>query len=182
MVSIQILAESNQEEPIQPSLTVEGGRLRGVILHKLMEELLTGELEESPRPVTSRAGLLLEQLAAESSHGNPPEAKELANTALRTLQLPEIKPFRNQFTAELPIYGAVPGSPDHLIAGRADAFAQSEDGTKLVFDWKSDVAPKAAERAAYRRQLGQYLHALGAERGAVVYMTSGRVDWITPSN
>jgi CRISPR-associated exonuclease Cas4 len=182
VVPIQILTESDQGEPLQPSLTVEGGRLRGVILHKLMEELLTGELEESPDAVTSRARLLLEQLVAASSSGNPPDAKELANTALRTLQLPEIKPFRNKLTAEMPIYGAVSGNPDHLIAGRADAFAQSEDGTKIVFDWKSDIAPKDAERAAYKRQLGQYLHAVGAERGAVVYMTSGRVDWIAAAH
>jgi ATP-dependent exoDNAse (exonuclease V) beta subunit len=40
VVPIQILTESDQGEPLQPSLAVEGGRLRGVILHKLMEELL----------------------------------------------------------------------------------------------------------------------------------------------
>jgi CRISPR-associated exonuclease Cas4 len=182
VVPIQILTESDEGEPLQPSLAVEGGRSRGVILHKLMEELLTGELDESTDAATSRARLLLEQLAAASPASNRPEAKELANTALRTLQLPEIKPLRNQLTAEMPIYSAVSGKPDHLIVGRADAVAQSEDGSKIVFDWKSDISPKTAERAAYRQQLGQYLHALGAERGAVVYMTSGRVDWITPSN
>jgi CRISPR-associated exonuclease Cas4 len=47
-----------------------------------------------------------------------------------------------------------------------------------VFDWKSDVDPDAAARADYANQLGQYVHVLGAERGAVLYMTSGRVEWI----
>ncbi|WP_247789385.1 hypothetical protein [Bradyrhizobium sp. 155] len=46
------------------------------------------------------------------------------------------------------------------------------------FDWKSDVAPKEAEFAAYRNQLGQYLRAVGARKGAIVYMTTGKVDWV----
>jgi len=33
--------------------------------------------------------------------------------------------------------------------------------------------------AVYRQQLGQYLHVIGAKRGAIVYMTSGRLDWVT---
>jgi hypothetical protein len=55
----------------------------------------------------------------------------------------------------------------------------------IVFDWKSDVDPDAASRADYANQLRQYVHVLGADRdvlgadrGAVVYMTSGRVEWI----
>ena len=98
----------------------------------------------------------------------------MASTALRTLPLPEIKPFRDRLTAEVPIYGAAPTGSNRLIAGRADAVARTEDGSMVVFDWKSDVAPKDAERAAYRQQLGQYLHVTGARRGAVVYMTTGR--------
>jgi CRISPR-associated exonuclease Cas4 len=68
-----------------------------------------------------------------------------------------------------------------LIAGRADALAKSGDESVVAFDWKSDVAPKDADRSAYRQQLGQYLHVIGARRGAVVYMTSGRIEWITSS-
>jgi CRISPR-associated exonuclease Cas4 len=140
---------------------------------------VTGELEESLHDVTSRAKFLLDQLVGARFPGDPPDADELATTALRTLKLPEIKPYRNSLTAEVPIYGAAPTRPNQLIAGRADAVAQSEDGGTVVFDWKSDIAPKDAERAAYRHQLGQYLHVIGARRGAVVYMTSGRLDWIT---
>jgi hypothetical protein len=43
---------------------------------------------------------------------------------------------------------------------------------KVVFDWKSDVAPLDADGGAYRQQLGQYLHVLGAQRGAIVYPLS----------
>jgi hypothetical protein len=29
--------------------------------------------------------------------------------------------------------------------------------------------------------LGQYIHVLGAERGAIVYMTIGQVQWVSAS-
>ena len=58
--------------------------------------------------------------------------------------------------------------------------ALTDDGGKVVFDWKSDVAPNDDAKSAYREQLSQYLRILGAQKGALVYMTSGRVDWITP--
>jgi CRISPR-associated exonuclease Cas4 len=182
VIPIQMPSAPDEEEPVQPPNSVEGSRMRGVLLHKLMEELVTGELEEVGDAVTSRARLLLDQLIEPDGPGHPPDPEELANTALRTIQLPEIKPFRKSLTAEMPIYGASPANPDHLIGGRADAVAQAEDGSRVVFDWKSDIAPMDADRAAYRQQIGQYLHVIGARRGAVVYMTSGRVDWVSASH
>ena len=59
-------------EPLQPSSVDEGGRMRGVILHKLMEELMTGELEERLDDVKSRAAFLLEQLTSEALAANSP--------------------------------------------------------------------------------------------------------------
>jgi CRISPR-associated exonuclease Cas4 len=176
-ITIQVPSEPGQEEPLVPPSTVEGSRLRGVILHKLMEELITGELEENLDVAISRARQLLEQLASPSHGRSAPDPDELANTALRTLRLPEIEPFRSRLTAEIPIYGTTSTGSNRLIAGRADALAKSHDESVVAFDWKSDVAPKDADRSAYRQQLGQYLHVIGARRGAVVYMTSGEVDW-----
>jgi CRISPR-associated exonuclease Cas4 len=180
VIADQISPEMGDEEPLRPVPIVQGGRTRGILLHKLMEELLTGELEEDMEAVTLRARILRDQLAS-SSCDNPLDVDELANTALRTLQLPDIKPFRDGLIAEVPIHGVAPAGPDHLIAGRADAMAQAHDGGRIVFDWKSDVSPDASERTTYRQQLAQYLHAIGAQRGAVVYMTSGHVDWVLAS-
>jgi CRISPR-associated exonuclease Cas4 len=170
-----------EEGPLQPSSVIEGGRTRGVILHKLLEELLTGELEERVDDVKSRAAFLLEQLTTEALAANSPRIEEMAGTALRTLSLPELIPFRDRLVPEVPIYGAAPTSG--LIVGRADAVARTEEGSLVVFDWKSDVAPREAERSAYRQQLRQYLHVLDAQRGAVVYLTSGNIDWtVRPEN
>ncbi|MVT64839.1 AAA family ATPase [Bradyrhizobium pachyrhizi] len=173
VVPIQLSTPQDEGGPLQPSLTIEGGRTRGVILHKLMEELLTGELDGSFSAVKSRADVLRKQLDAST-----PDPEEMASTALRTLSLAELQPFQGALTAEVTIYGVAPISVQVLIVGRADAVARVGDGSLVVFDWKSDIAPKESDRSAYRQQLAQYMHVIGAQRGAIVYMTSGYVDWI----
>jgi hypothetical protein len=55
---------------------------------------------------------------------------------------------------------------------------------RIVFDWKSDVAPDASARASYASQIAQYTNILGtnilgAERGAVIYMSLGQVQWVS---
>jgi CRISPR-associated exonuclease Cas4 len=48
----------------------------------------------------------------------------------------------------------------------------------VVFDWKSDVAPTPADRQTYAAQLLEYMEAVGASRGAVVYLTLRELVWI----
>lgn len=172
--------QSAEEAVIETAATIGGGRLRGVVLHKLMEELATGELAANAGETEERADLLCRQLAAETTTSGRPDPAEMANTALRTFAHPELAPFRDRLASEVPLYGAA-ARPGELIAGRADAVARANDGALVAFDWKSDVAPSERDRSAYRAQLAQYMRALGAQRGAVVYMTSGLIDWITPT-
>ncbi|MBR0777296.1 UvrD-helicase domain-containing protein [Bradyrhizobium diazoefficiens] len=171
-------AEAAEEGPLHPVPVLEGGRIRGILLHKLMEELITGELEENPDAAVSRAAILRNQLFSTSQPDASLDISELAGTALRIFQLPEINPFRSSLIAEVPIHAVATTGPDHLVSGRADAVAQDEDGSIVVFDWKSDIAPKQADRTTYRQQLCSYPEAIGSRRGAIVYMTSGRVDWV----
>jgi CRISPR-associated exonuclease Cas4 len=63
-----------------------------------------------------------------------------------------------------------------------DAVRYKDRRAYIVFDWKSDIAPESASRDAYARQLALYVDVLGAERGAVVYMTSGQIEWVTPAD
>jgi CRISPR-associated exonuclease Cas4 len=67
------------------------------------------------------------------------------------------------------------------VSGRADAVRYHEGRARIVFDWKSDLAPDAAARLAYARQLAIYVDVLHAERGAIVYMTSGQIQWVDPA-
>jgi CRISPR-associated exonuclease Cas4 len=155
---------------------VQGSTIRGIVLHKILEELLMGELEEIQSEVSSRARSLLQDLSTSASSGNP-DPNEMAMTALRTLALPGIAERREKLIAEIPVYAWLPET-GALLSGRADAIAVDAGVPESVFDWKSDVAPTERDRAVYRAQLLDYAKAIGARRGAVVYMSLGQVHWI----
>lgn len=150
---------------------IGAGRVRGLVLHKLMEELLTGELPPQG-DVAERAECLRDELLAiEPMAGLPPDPGELAATALRTYWLPHVQSLLPHLVPELPIWGAVEAG---LLAGRVDAIA-IEDGQVLeVLDWKSDRDP-SVNRVAYVQQLQHYLEATAAPRGNLVFMTTGEV-------
>jgi hypothetical protein len=165
-------------EFVQP---VRAGRLRGVLLHKLMEEFLTGELDEDEGAAGRRGRALLDQLAGMSLEGDDllPDPREAASTALRTLRFPEIAALRPTLRAETTIWSA---TDTNYLAGRADAVSVVDGHVQAVLDWKGDVAPTARDRAGYRGQLAEYLRATGALRGALVYMSLGEVEWVEGAN
>jgi hypothetical protein len=159
-------------------LGVGAGALRGIILHKLIEEFLTGELVSTKKAATARADVLLTQLVSGGGDNGPrPEPLEMADTALRTLALPEIAVLRPYLVPELAIWAA---RDTYLVAGRADALAMRENKIDVAVDWKSDVKPTTSIRAAYAGQLRDYLQATGAARGALVFMSLGEVVWVEP--
>jgi CRISPR-associated exonuclease Cas4 len=167
------------EQPIEPVSVQGAGTARGIVLHKIMEELVTGEVEADADAIRQRSMLLVKQLYGAAAPESALDANELAETALRTWALPELVSNRTGLIAEVPVYGRLDGDGDRLVAGRADAVGYLAGRPDIVFDWKSDVDPDAASRVDYANQLGQYVHVLGAERGAVVYMTSGRIEWVS---
>ena len=124
--------------------------------------------------------MLLAQLGPPEA-GAPPDPEEIAATALRTLSLPGIAEHRGALVPEVALYGARDASAT-LMAGRADAVAVTGGRPVVVFDWKSDVAPTAADRQTYAGQLLEYMEAVGAPRGAVVYLTLRELDWIAAHN
>lgn len=162
-----------------PATIVEGaGRLRGLVLHKLMEEVLTGEVAEEPLALALRAEELTAQLAEQMEAAGPlPAAKEMAQTVLATLAMPDIMAVRDRLHPELSLYAEL--GPNDLLAGRADAVACDEAGAAdIVFDWKSDVDPTDLITADHASQLSAYLEVTGAQRGALVYMTRREIRWI----
>lgn len=168
------------EELLETPRPVGSGRIRGILLHKLLEELLTTELPHDAAAASLRAAELADQLMAlECDAGERPDPKECAATALRARTLPGIAELWSRLEPEVPIYAA--SADGTLLAGRADAIAFTAGSPEVVLDWKSDVAPTAAEHAAYLGQLGDYLRAFGAPRGALVYLTRGEVVWLDAS-
>jgi CRISPR-associated exonuclease Cas4 len=170
-----VVAESIAEHPD----VVGAGALRGIILHKLMEELLTGELLTNKEAAAARADVLLSQLVSGVDNERPrPEPTEMAETALRALALPEIAALKPFLVPEMAIWAARNG---YLVAGRADALAIRDDKINVAIDWKSDINPTASVRAAYTGQLRDYLEATGAGRGALVFLSLGEVVWVEPA-
>jgi hypothetical protein len=108
-----------------------------------------------------------------------PDPDEIAGTTLRTLALPEIAAIRPGLIPEWPIYAIHENQTEPTaLAGRIDAILLEDGQPAVVVDWKSDLAPSEEDVREHTRQLGDYLQATGAPRGALVYMTSGSVRWV----
>lgn len=163
---------------------VRGGRERGLILHKLMEEILTGETDECHSALAVRAEELIRAIgripAVDPAAGLAPE--ELAGCVARTLALPQIAALRPTLLAEFPVY-AIRGEDTDLVAtaGIADALTVSDGRPAVIVDWKSDVNPDHQSIEHYRSQVRTYLDVTGAECGLIVLMTSGTVITVMPS-
>ena len=176
-------ARQPNDEAERPS--VQGGRDRGLILHKLLEEVLTGETAEDSAALTDRARSLITALGRpeteDPTQGLAPG--ELAGCVTRTLALPEIAALRPILTPELPVYAAVLlDEVEQATAGIADAIALGPDGTpQVVIDWKSDVQPAPETVNHYRAQVRAYLDITGAARGLIVLVTTGDIIAVAPS-
>jgi exodeoxyribonuclease-5 len=179
-----LLFTDSANEPIEESLpvNVQGGRERGLLLHKLIEEVLTGETEETEKALCERAATLILALGCsikDQALGLSPT--ELANSVLRTLALPEVAALRPGLMPEFPVYSAAMNlDQEEVIVGFADAIAFDPSGVpQVVVDWKSDVAPSTETIEHYRSQVRTYLDTTGGERGLIVLMTPGTVIPVT---
>lgn len=158
---------------------VLGSRERGLIIHKLIEEVLTGETEETMPALTARAGVLVQAMgrpvANDPALGLAPA--ELAGCVVRVFELPEIVALRPCLKPEFPVYASTAtGAQELVTAGVVDAIAFGPEGAPTVIvDWKSDVDPSAETIEHYRAQVRAYLDMTEAERGLVVLATRGAV-------
>ncbi|MDP3177225.1 MAG: UvrD-helicase domain-containing protein [Spirochaetaceae bacterium] len=178
-------ADDDQPQEMETTVVVQGGRERGLILHKLMEEVLAGETSDDMATLEQRAGDLIRALGR-FPVANPAtglSAEELAGCVARTLALPEIATLRSGLLAEFPVYAArADDGEETATAGIADALTLAADGRPaVVVDWKSDVNPNPQTLDHYRSQVRAYLDMTGAERGLIVLMTTGIVITVSPS-
>jgi len=158
---------------------IQGGRERGLILHKLIEEVLTGETAEAQLELVARAETQIRALSLpvldDPAQGLAPA--EIAGCVLRALSLPQVTALRRGLVPEFAVYGSSDGDThEEATAGIVDAVVFGPDGTpETVIDWKSDVDPSQETLEHYRSQIGVYLEVTGAERGLVVLVTNGMV-------
>jgi hypothetical protein len=174
------VASTNSDEVVEIEMPIGAGRERGLALHKLMEEVLSGELTEDIAALSQRAGQLVKEVAPADTRALRPDPDEIAATVQRTLQIPQIVELRAHLISELPVYGLIEGDPEPIaLAGRVDAAAVVAGRIEAVLDWKSDVAPTEVDIRNHAGQIQDYLRVTGAASGVLVYMTSGTVRRIT---
>lgn len=185
--AVEIWAARDERQPDDEAErpSIQGGRERGLILHKLFEEVLTGETAPDSAALTDRALTLIAALGRppveDPSQGLSPA--ELAGCVVRTLALPEIAELRLVLTPELPVYAsALLDEVEQATAGVADAIGRGHDGTpQVVIDWKSDVQATPETVDHYRAQVRANLDMTGAARGLIVLVTTGEIIAVTPS-
>ena len=160
---------------------LHGSLARGLVLHKLIEEVLTGETAEDAAALEARAIELTAQLDDTPGTDSLDEA-EAARTVLRGLALAPIRAVRGRLVPECAVASSVlTDGVEQVTLGAADAVVREADGTlSLVVDWKSDVDPAPATVEAYRAQVRAYLSATGAPEGMVVFLTGGTVNRVYP--
>jgi len=72
-------------------------------------------------------------------------------------------------------------SQEIATAAIADALTLTADGRpRVVIDWKSDVAPEPVTIKHYLSQVRAYLDITGAERGMIVFVTTGTIIHVSP--
>ena len=176
-------ARQPDDEAVPPS--IQGGRERGLILHKLLEEVLTGETPDDTSALTERARALIvaigKTVVDDPAKGLSPS--EIAGCVTRTLALPEIVELRPTLAPEFPVYAStVVDDVEQATAGITDVTSFGPDGKpQVVIDWKSDVQPTAETINHYRAQVANYLDVTGTKRGLIVLVTSGEILTVMPS-
>ena len=185
---ISIWAESadNQSSEIEAEVAIQGGSDRGLILHKLMEEVLTGEIEATVETLVKRADTLIRARGCKpvSDPAKGLSAEEMANCVVQTLMIPEVESLRTNLLAEFPVYATQTVDGEELaMAGIVDALTLTDEGNPaVVVDWKSDIAPDPKTLEHYQMQVQTYLEMTGAERGLIVLMTTGNVITVFPQS
>jgi exodeoxyribonuclease-5 len=183
-----------------PSVLVRGSAQRGNILHKMMEEVVTGEISDFGPSLDDRAAELVTQIESDPVKAKALELdhSELARCIRRTVKIKAVSELLDRLVPEVVVGRSI--EFDHcetVIYGVADAvafangksarttleaaeFANGSGIVDVVVDWKSDVNPSKDAIQHYRDQVRSYMKSVKAKRGLIVLMTSGEVIEVTP--
>ncbi len=179
------LAQLDGQDMSEPSLTrhLKPGTARGILLHKLMEELINGETPPQLEALESRAAELARYLEVE---GDGLDAPAIGAMAHDTWRLPQVEALHGRLLAEVEVAGmeADPQNPNVQVywSGIADAVVTADDGSiTTVIDWKSDWNPSNEVLDHYQDQLRAYLRLTGAREGLLVLSALGKVVPVSPN-
>jgi ATP-dependent exoDNAse (exonuclease V) beta subunit len=158
-------------------LPVGAGPLGGTLLHKLTEEVFSGDLPCNLEVLRDRAEKLLGQLISKlpGAEMEMPDQTQVAACVRDIFSIGDVANVLPFLEAEVPVWHK---DGQTLLAGRVDALIVREGKVLGVLDWKSDVMPSTDAKSQYVAQVADYLAITGAVAGAVVFMTTGELMWI----
>jgi hypothetical protein len=175
----ELIAASAFPPSVPVRREVQGSRARGLIIHKLFEEVLSGETAGGEEALPQRADELIRGLGSEpsSSAAEGLSSAEIASCVNTTLLLPKLVAVRQSLAAEIPLFSVVDEDGDEIVTvGIVDAVSMlPNEDVRTVIDWKSDVAPRAETIEAYRAQEQGYLSCLKGSGGMLVFVTTGTI-------
>jgi exodeoxyribonuclease-5 len=183
-----------------PTAAVRGSAQRGNILHKMMEEVVTGEISDFGSNLDLRAAELITQIENDAAKANELglDAAEMARCVRKTVKIDAVSDLLGRLVPEVVvgrsieldhcenvIYGvadavAFANGTDQFSVSEALAFANGTGIVDTVVDWKSDVHPSKDTIQHYRDQVRSYMKSVKAKRGLIVLMTSGEVIEVLP--
>ncbi|HET9027229.1 MAG TPA: UvrD-helicase domain-containing protein [Trueperaceae bacterium] len=171
---------ANEDEALpQPGLSV--GTARGILLHKLLEEIINASAAVDLDALTNRAAELLAALDVGDLIIDP---NEVAAMAERAWHAPEVSALASRLVAEMAVSGVEtdPVTGNEVVwGGVADAIAVDDSGKpEVVIDWKSDRAPRPETLTHYEDQVRAYLRLTGASTGLIVLAALGEVRVVHP--
>ena len=163
--------------PLDPLVQEPDALLRGIVLHKILEDFVKGTLED-PKTLTVDHFLTCaaEQLEAQVPW---PVARALWQARLERIAEDFIAGERNRQARARPsgfeVSGKVRVTPhDFEIAGTADRIDVDERGGLHLFDYKTGDPPSENQQKAFEKQL--LIEAAMAEHGAFETYGEGRVE------
>lgn len=166
------------EPVIDPSEYVQGSAERGIVMHKLMEEILTGELEDNTDLIDARGRELIAQMiASKKEEIKDMDSRIMAKEIVQTLALPQIAEIRHRLIPEVATCSSYEDDKiEGATFGIMDAAAIDEKNEiEIIVDWKSDRSPTSATIEMYKQQIKDYMKMNSAKRGLIVFMGSGKV-------
>lgn len=154
--------------PLSPLSPEPDARLRGQVLHRIVEDFVANRPESEP-PEAARARLLAtaERVLAEETPWPSAQRLWLGRIARIADRFVLAEGARSEKARPIVLEkagGIHLGAPDFTLTARPDRIDQAEDGTLHIYDYKTGTPPTKDQQKYFEKQL--LLEAAMAERGA----------------
>lgn len=143
--------------PLNPLMPAHDPRIKGIVLHKLMEEVARADLDPADKGGVSAFMAYAREIV--SAHIRQPQDRialltMLSEFAPRYLAWHDARVSTGQRILKVECRGGlVLSSPSFTLTGKADRIDLCADGTAVIYDCKSGSLPTAPQIKSFEKQL-----------------------------